>query len=547
MNNQAFIVLSTIIIFFSLVGLLFSLLYMRATKNRAYIRTGYGGEKIILNTGAFALPMLHKVIPVSLSTKRVEIRQSDENSVMTKDRLRADIAMDFYLTVEANETAVALAAQTLGIRTLNVTDLQALIEGKLIDAIRTAAAEFSMSELQKQCRDFVEQVKDLTMDHVMKNGLKLETVSLRSIDQTNKTFFNWDNVFDAEGLTNLTRRTQEEKQICNEIEQKTTVEIKRKQMESDRLILEMEKEKIDRKSAQDRDLDAVQAAQKMEKIKTQSKQKLEEEQAKILTAQEIKMSEQIKTITLAEKSKEQSKIQAEANLAMAETVNSEEQVVTARELAKATRQKQIDLIEASVQAEREAMSITSNAAAKKNAANDLAEATRIQAQSQAQAYQTIADGKKQAEITATESLKTFYQTHVDGIQSLIGAFNTLSKEKIPLELRLEILNHIPKISPDGNGDPSKYFLTKGMNQEQSNDHGKGSPSTYENDPNAALEINDQNAEVKSSKIRNIISDAHQSVLQEAISTLNEMSGDPNILNISNKNTGTMRGPDPATT
>ena len=39
------------------------------------------------------------------------------------------------------------------------------------------------------------------IETIRKNGLELESVSLTSLDQTSKEFFNPNNAFDAEGLT----------------------------------------------------------------------------------------------------------------------------------------------------------------------------------------------------------------------------------------------------------------------------------------------------------------------------------------------------------
>ena len=79
----------------------------------------------------------------------------------------------------------------------------------------------------------------------------------------------------------------------------------------------------------------------------------------------IELAEQDRAIAIAEKSKEQSVAQAEADKARSEAVKAEEQVVTVRETEIAERQKSIELVEARKQAEREAISITVAAEAKK--------------------------------------------------------------------------------------------------------------------------------------------------------------------------------------
>ena len=207
MSMITFIYWIAAIIIVLIVGWAFSLIYVRPTKSRAYVRSGHGGEYIILSNPAFVLPILHKVIPVNLADQRISVSQVDQQALMTRDRLRADIEMEFYVYIEAEEASIAIAAKQLGARSVSPDKLKQLIEGKLIDAMRTAAFKFTLEELQSQRDAFVEQVQNLCNERIQKNGLILESISLSRLDQTGKEFFDPDNVFDAEGLTKLVDST----------------------------------------------------------------------------------------------------------------------------------------------------------------------------------------------------------------------------------------------------------------------------------------------------------------------------------------------------
>ena len=67
--GAAFIALITI-------GLIFAKLYMRATKEIAFVRTGLGGEKVVKDGGAICLPVLHETIPVNMNTLRIEVEKN---------------------------------------------------------------------------------------------------------------------------------------------------------------------------------------------------------------------------------------------------------------------------------------------------------------------------------------------------------------------------------------------------------------------------------------------------------------------------------------
>lgn len=61
-----------------ILGLILTRLYRRASKEVSFVRTGFGGEKVIMNGGAMVLPVLHEVIPVNMNTLRLEVRRAAE-------------------------------------------------------------------------------------------------------------------------------------------------------------------------------------------------------------------------------------------------------------------------------------------------------------------------------------------------------------------------------------------------------------------------------------------------------------------------------------
>src|ERR1700677_1070356 len=86
-------------------------LYRRSTKETAFVRTGFGGEKVVINGGAFVIPVLHEMTPVSMNSMRVEVRRGQQNALITKDRMRIDLIAEFFLRVQPGLETVALAAQ----------------------------------------------------------------------------------------------------------------------------------------------------------------------------------------------------------------------------------------------------------------------------------------------------------------------------------------------------------------------------------------------------------------------------------------------------
>ena len=64
------ILVSVGIIFAALIfiGFIIARLYRRSSKEISFVRTGFGGEKVILGGGAIVLPVLHEIIPVNMNT-----------------------------------------------------------------------------------------------------------------------------------------------------------------------------------------------------------------------------------------------------------------------------------------------------------------------------------------------------------------------------------------------------------------------------------------------------------------------------------------------
>jgi len=129
------------------VGLILARLYQRSSKETSFVRTGMGGQRVILNGGAIVLPILQETIPVNMNTLRLEVRRANDAALITRDRMRVDVLAEFYVRVQPTVDSIANAAQTLGTRTMKPGALKELVEGKFVDALRAVAAEMAMIEL----------------------------------------------------------------------------------------------------------------------------------------------------------------------------------------------------------------------------------------------------------------------------------------------------------------------------------------------------------------------------------------------------------------
>jgi uncharacterized membrane protein YqiK len=471
------------------IGLIFARLYRRSSKEVSFVRTGFGGQKVIMNGGALVFPVLHEIIPVNMNTLRLEVRRANEQALITRDRMRVDVQAEFYVRVQPTVESIANAAQTLGKRTMAPNDLKELVEGKFVDALRAVAAEMAMEELHEQRVNFVQKVQAAVSEDILKNGLELESVSLTGLDQTNREYFNPDNAFDAEGLTKLTQEIEERRKKRNDIEQETEVLIARRNLDARQQRLQISRDEEYARLEQEREVQIRSAEQSAEVARQRAEREREAEEAKILAGQQVReagirsdqivaereiekarqvrereiakaqsveaaevekakqiaLAEQARDIAVAEKSREKSEADARADQARAIAARAAEEVTTARETEIAEREKQIQLIEARKAAEKDAIAIIVSAEAEKSASADRAEAIRIAAEAEAQKERIAAEGHAQAERLRAEALEAVYRVEAAGQKALNEAANLLAPEQIAMQVRLELIRQLPEI------------------------------------------------------------------------------------------------------
>ncbi|MEL7261542.1 MAG: SPFH domain-containing protein, partial [Pseudomonadota bacterium] len=194
------IIIGSILAFIVFIGLILGRLYRRATREVSLVKTGAGGKKVIMDGGTIVVPLLHEISPVNMKTLRLEVQRNDDAALITRDRMRVDVGVEFYVSVNATTEGIARAAQTLGDRTFYVDQLREMIEGKLVDGLRAVAAKMSMDELHENRSEFVQEVQNTVSEDLLKNGLELESVSLTALDQTPFDALDENNAFNAVGM-----------------------------------------------------------------------------------------------------------------------------------------------------------------------------------------------------------------------------------------------------------------------------------------------------------------------------------------------------------
>jgi uncharacterized membrane protein YqiK len=483
-NLIAIIILATIV--FAVLAYLLHWLYRHSTKDISFVRTGFRGEKVVMGGGSIILPIVHNLTEVNMNTLRLEVRRSREKSLITKDRMRIELEVEFYVRVQPTIEAVATAARTLGNRTMNPESLRDLIQGRFVDAMGAVAASMAMEEIHEKRSEFIKRIKEEVADSLTLNGLELETVSLTSLDQADIKLFNPSNAFDAEGLTRLTEEIEKRKKKRNDIEQDTMIAVRKKNLEAEKTALEIkrdseyarmdeESEVAMRRAHQKAEVEQNNAAKEREIEITKLTEREVVEQHRILMEQSLQeldikrqqaleLDQQAKEIAVSKKSKERSEQQAISETSRAKVIEAQEKAHTVRDTEIANRQKAILLIETAKRAESDALIIKAKAAAEKAAAKDLADADGISVQALKDRLAVEAEGKRA--LNEAENLRSDASRKSALHQRLVENLPDIIRESVkPMEnigeIKILHVEGLPGLSSLGGSEGSPVLDANG--------------------------------------------------------------------------------------
>lgn len=280
----AIIILLTILI---AVGVyLLHWLYRHSSKDQSFVRTGSGGERVVMGGGALVIPIIHDITVVNMNAIPVEIRRQGEQSLITRNKMRVDLVAEFFVRVIATKEGVSTAARTLGARTQDPMALKEIIQGRFVDAMASVAASMTMEEIHQDRVGYIRRVAEQAGQTLGGNGLELENASLTSLNQSDISVFNPANAFDAEGLTQLTEQIEERRRLRNRIENEARIDIKLKDYEAEQRALEIDRDLEYARIDQTRAIEIRKAAQAAEIEAERSQSQISITQARVRAEEE---------------------------------------------------------------------------------------------------------------------------------------------------------------------------------------------------------------------------------------------------------------------
>jgi len=257
------IVLVVVFMILSL-GFVLSRFYRRCGADEALVRTGSGGNKVVIGGGVLVYPILHQLQRVSLRSVKLSVERAGKNALVTADKIKANVTTELYIKVEPVAEDVLAAARSFGDRNMDEHAIGDLIEGKLTDALRSVSANQSFMSLHGRRKEFAENIQAALAEELKKNGLTLENVSITGLAMLPVKELDAQDVFDAEGLRAITESVQANREKTNRVQRETEITIQKQNVESRLQALMLEQQQKHAEADQSRkvaEYSAVQAAE----------------------------------------------------------------------------------------------------------------------------------------------------------------------------------------------------------------------------------------------------------------------------------------------
>ena len=443
-----------------LLGLILTVwtsLYKKTSADQAFVMTGQGGSRVILDAGALVVPMFHRITEVNLRTMKLGVNPHGPNALITHDNLRSDILAQFYIRVQADTEHILNAARSLGDNSVNAENVENLVSEKLVSALRAIASQMDLFEIHTKRDEFAERVKEHVKSDLEANGLLLESVTISELDQTDPSELSDNNVFDAQGKRKITEITAAAMVERNNLERAAEQARKNQDVTTRQYILNLERNQAEAEANQATEIAKIKAGKDQESQQAVIAQQravetsLIEKQQAVQTAeigrqqavevarvgqekavqtasiareqelqtaavgrdQAVALAERIKQIAVATQEAERAKAEEKALIAQAAQEKATQEVISVTQIAEAERDANKRLIAARQEIERDkirqqteaqvqAFTRVTTAQGEQEAAAKQAEARLQLAQAEAQSRELVARGEKAQQLVPVE-------------------------------------------------------------------------------------------------------------------------------------------------
>jgi len=305
LGGISLLLIGGIVFIFFIILFAFATFYKKIPQGKAIVRTGVGGGKVAFNKGMYVIPILHKMEIMDISVKKLQIDRLEQEGLICKDNIRADIKVAFFVRVNKNVDDVLNVAQIIGTeRASDIETLCILFEAKFSEALKTVGKKFDFIELYEARREFRTEILNIIGTDL--NGYILDDCAIDYLEQTEMKFLSPQNILDSQGIKKITELTAEQNVKANLIRRAEEKSIKKQDVEAREAILELERQMAQTEEKQRREIDNIRSREQAEILKVREEERLKAETIRIKTDESLAVQEEnkLRQIIIAEKNKQ---------------------------------------------------------------------------------------------------------------------------------------------------------------------------------------------------------------------------------------------------
>src|SRR3984957_1220425 len=411
--------------------------YRRCGADEALVRTGSGGNKVVIGGGVLVFPVIHQLLRVSLRSVKLLVERSAKNALVTGDKIKANVTTELFIKVQPLAEDVLAAARSFGDRNLDEHAIGALIEGKLTDALRSVAAVQTFMSLHGKRKEFAEHIQAALSEELKKNGLTLENVSITSFAMVPVKELDEHDVFDAEGLRAITESVQSNREKTNQIQREKDNQIQAQNVEARMRFLQLEQQQKQAEADQSRKVSEYAALQASETskavyIQEQSRELAAYDKQKAVETARIQQEQAI-AVALAGKQRAEREAQIAAQKGQQTAEIEKDKVVQAAEI---DRQKALEA--ATIEKEKvvgASLIVKEQAIERARLGKQIAIAQRQEQQARAQAAKALAEADEEKAKQSITTVETTAKAQREKVQQVIQAEAEAEKQRIGAEGR----------------------------------------------------------------------------------------------------------------
>jgi uncharacterized membrane protein YqiK len=316
--------------------------------NEAFVRTG-GGQKtrVFIDGACLFVPGFHELTRVPLRELSIDVERTGKLAVRTQDYLRANMRVTLYVCINRSEEDVRTAAARLSKQgKISPEDIKEALEKRADDAIRAAAKNKSLAEIDSDKLGFAYEVLNLIEQDLKKVGLTLNNLAVSEIEESDT--YDTNNFFDAQGVRLRTETIQRSIQQKREVELNTQVTLEQRELDAQKRSLQISQEAEGAQLAQQLEVESLRAQREREIQEAKDREAATVRQNKIQLDKAVEEAEINKQLAVQQS-------QIEANIALEER-NKNLKVAQAlqhqeSEVADISRQKTVDALRLTAQVE----------------------------------------------------------------------------------------------------------------------------------------------------------------------------------------------------